>query len=108
MRLKSIKAKLALAVCGCCFIIIGILVARTTVTSRKQAIESAQEHARAVARDYSGQVKAEIDADLSFALGFHTLRQRLDPQIAHHANERVQQMTPLRSSAVNASGECNV
>ena len=67
MHLKSIKTKLALAVCGCCFIIIGILVAHSTITSRKLALKSAQEHAVATAKDYAGQIKAEIEVALDAA-----------------------------------------
>ncbi len=67
MRIKSITTKLGLAVGACSFVIIGALVTYTTIQTRKQAMEAAQEHALAVASEHAGRIKAEIDVAMDAA-----------------------------------------
>ncbi|MFH1953024.1 MAG: GAF domain-containing protein, partial [Pseudomonadota bacterium] len=64
MNLKSITTKLGLAVGACSLITIVSLVAFTTIKARDRAMESAKQHALAVAKDKAGQLQVEIETAL--------------------------------------------
>ncbi len=76
MRFKSmnITTKLILPVLLCIVGINGALIAYTTTSRRTHAVSSVQDHALAVARDYSGFVKSEIEKALNIT---RTLAQAL-------------------------------
>lgn len=63
----SLRFKLGLVIGLSTFLASGMLITYTTTTAREQAIKAAHESSSAVARDYAGQVKAEIEKGLTSA-----------------------------------------
>jgi methyl-accepting chemotaxis protein len=61
----SMKSKLGLIIGISTFLISTILIAYTTISARSQAIKAAQENAMAIAKDYAGQVKTEMEKGLT-------------------------------------------
>ncbi|AHM63267.1 histidine kinase hamp region domain protein [Flammeovirgaceae bacterium 311] len=61
------RSKLGLVIGLCTFITSCILIIYTTTSARNQAIKAAHESGTAIARDYAGQVKAEIEKGLTSA-----------------------------------------
>lgn len=61
----SLRAKLGLVIGLSTFAITSILILYTTNSARDEAIKAARENAMATARDYAGQVKAEVEEGLN-------------------------------------------
>jgi methyl-accepting chemotaxis protein len=64
---SSMRSKLGLVIGLCTFLTSSILIIYTTTSARNQAINAAHESGTAIARDYAGQVKAEIEKGLTSA-----------------------------------------
>lgn len=64
---SSLRLKLGLIIGLCTFLTSCILIAYTTISAREQATKAAHESGTAMARNYAGQVRAEIEKGLTSA-----------------------------------------
>lgn len=79
-NLTSMRSKLGLVIGISTFLIASILIAYTTIIARDHAIRAARENAMAVAKDYAGQVQADMEKALTSA---RTLAQTFSAKQVH-------------------------